>query len=156
MQSIIQALFQAASTCEEAQRYSSASQKGLNKNTMRSTNESSGNLRDASTTMLEDSMIGTLKKRTGRTVRGISTKSPEPNMQKITGAVGRDCASRSFFGMVHEYPGHRLQRASPHEIRRRGRSCRVGGSLWAVGKSLVCCCTLGMKTTIIDFEFRGT
>ena len=44
----------------------------------------------------------------------------------------------------------------PIGIGRGGRSCRVGGSLWAVEKTLVCCYSFGTRTTVIDFGFRGT
>jgi hypothetical protein len=42
------------------------------------------------------------------------------------------------------------------EIGRRGRSYRVDGSLWAIEKARVYYYTLGTKTTVIDFDFRGT
>jgi len=44
----------------------------------------------------------------------------------------------------------------PIGIGRRGRSCRVGGSLWAIEKTLVCCYSFGTRTTVINFSFRGT
>jgi hypothetical protein len=70
---------------------------GLNRHIMRSTNELLRNSQDAFTIILEGSTNDTLRKRTSRTTQGISIKSPEPNMQKITGAVGRNLHFKILF-----------------------------------------------------------
>jgi hypothetical protein len=36
---------------------------------------------------------------------------------------------------------------------RKGRSCRVDGSLWAIEKTCIRHCIFGTKTNVIDFGF---
>jgi hypothetical protein len=62
---------------------------------MRLIKESLRNSHDVSTIMLDGSKYDILRKRSGRTTRRISMKSPEPNMQNITDEVAARTARLS-------------------------------------------------------------